>query len=186
MRKLAAIILLILFLFNLTGYRLFFHYLGERSDSHYTSIINKEEYDESQLLTIRVNLNMPYLVDRTEFERVDGEIEIDGQVYKYVKRRIYNGQLVLMCLPNNDRTKLQAAENNYTEFSLNIAATKNSTDSPSKSGFNKNAFTDYDQIIGQFRPAILISIGTSKVPDDEQLHTSIYLNDPGKPPELAA
>ena len=186
MRKLAAIILLILFLFNLTGYRLLFHYLGERSDVHYTSIINREEYDESQLLTIKVNLNVPYLVDRTEFERVDGEIEIDGQVYKYVKRRIYNGQLVLMCLRNSDRTKLQAAENKYAEFSLNLAAKKNSTDSPSKSGFSKNTFTDYDQIIEQFSPAILIAIGTYKVPDDEKLHTSIYLNNPGKPPELAA
>jgi hypothetical protein len=56
---------------------------------------------------------MPYLAENTAFERVDGEITVDGKLFKYVKRKIHNGQLVLLCLPDEKKTKLRSASLSY-------------------------------------------------------------------------
>jgi hypothetical protein len=44
----------------------------------YEAILNTAQYDESNMITLKVDLNMPYLAENTHFERVDGEITIDG------------------------------------------------------------------------------------------------------------
>ena len=110
MNRLTAIFLTFLFLFNLIGYKAFFYYAQQRSDLQYEAILNEKQYDESNMITLKVDMDMPYLAENTLFERVDGEITIDGHIYKYVKRRILNGQLVLLCLPDYQKTKLQSNE----------------------------------------------------------------------------
>lgn len=50
---------------------------------------------------------MPYQAANTSFERHYGEIEMDGQYYTYVKRRIEDGFLVLKCIPNLQKEKIQ-------------------------------------------------------------------------------
>jgi hypothetical protein len=47
---------------------------------------------------------------------VEGTIEIDGLEYKYVKRRIYNDSLELLCYPNTAKQKLQSAKAHFFEI----------------------------------------------------------------------
>lgn len=119
MRKLVSIFLIVLFLFNLVGFRLVFFYQQEQSDKRLESSLDKNQYKESDLLTIRIPLSLPYMAENTSFERTDGEIKIDGKIYKYVKRRISNGDLVLLCLPDYNKMRLQS-EANETYKSENI------------------------------------------------------------------
>lgn len=115
MRKAIAISLIALFAFNLAGYRILYFTIGEHHDLSVTSDIENGVYNESNLITISVPLSLPYLQDATAFERVDGEIELNGTVYKYVKRKISAGHLVLLCLPDNTKARLNQAANNFTE-----------------------------------------------------------------------
>lgn len=88
--------------------------MESKADVALETRIEKSDYDESSLIEIRVPLNAPYLSDNsTEFERYDGELELDGVHYKYVKRKVVNGELVLLCLPNKSKTELQ---NSREEF----------------------------------------------------------------------
>ena len=86
MKKLAAILLVALLFFNWYGYRLITDYMQQRSDAQLEARLDQNDYDESQLIELRVPLNLPYHNDWTEFERYDGEVEIEGVHYKYVKR----------------------------------------------------------------------------------------------------
>ena len=123
MRTLTAILLLALFLFNLAGYRFVFNYLKDRNDKQFELLIDKEQYQQSSLFTIAVDLNLPYLGEQTSFERVSGEVTYHGRVYKYVKRRIVNGQMILLCIADAAKTKLQTEEQSKNARENNAANT---------------------------------------------------------------
>ena len=106
-KKFAAILLLLLLLFNLIGYRLLFSVLQQKANSSIVAKIDKEDYIDADLITLTVPLSMPYITDSKDFERKDGEIKLNGKVYRYVKQKISQGNLVLMCLPDEEKTQLQ-------------------------------------------------------------------------------
>lgn len=106
--------MLSLLVFNWVGYRLLISFMENKADLALERKIDNSEYDESSLIEITVPLNSPYLADYfSEFDRYVGELELDGVHYKYVKRKIVNGELVLFCLPNEERNDLQ---NSREEF----------------------------------------------------------------------
>ena len=113
MKRIAAILLLVLFLFNWFGYRLLSDYLQHRADAKLEARLDKNDYDESQLIKVKMPLNLPYQNNWSDYERFDGEVEIDGVHYKYVKRKIEDGQLVLLCLPNETKMQLQSAKDDF-------------------------------------------------------------------------
>ena len=99
-----------LLLFNWFGYRLVVNYLQQKADRQLEARIDLKDYDESQLIEMRVDLNLPYQTTRADFERYYGEIEINGKYYTYVKRKIEDGQLILKCLPNTNKEILKSNE----------------------------------------------------------------------------
>lgn len=131
MKRVAAILLLLLFLFNWVGYRLLSDYLQRRADTRLEAQLDQHQYNESSLIELRVPLNMPYQTASSNFERYDGEIEYNGTHYKYVKRKIENGQLVLLCLPNETKMRLQSARNEFfklvNDLQRSSSQSKNST-----------------------------------------------------------
>lgn len=113
MKRVASILLLGILFFNWFGYRLLSDFLQEQANVQLEAQLDENNYDESQLIEMRVTLDLPYQTNWKEFERVDGEIEIDGVLYKYVKRKVENGQLVLLCLPNEAKMRLQTARDDF-------------------------------------------------------------------------
>lgn len=113
LKKIIAILLLLLFSFNLYGYRLWFYYVQQQSEQQIISTIEKNEYNEADLVTIKVPLSLPYSTNWSDFERYDGSIEVDGQHYNYVKRKVSNDTLILLCIPNADKNRLTRAKNSF-------------------------------------------------------------------------
>lgn len=116
MRRLTAILLLLVFLFNLGGYQLMFLQLEKESGRQLLAQIDSNAYNESDLIEIRVPINLPYHQNWTDYERYDGEVVVDGVHYNYVKRRLVNDSMSFLCLPNTDRSRLQNARETF--FSL--------------------------------------------------------------------
>ena len=114
LRKIATILLLGILLFNLVGYRLLVSYMQDRTDRNMEASLDDNRYDESQLVSVKVPIShLSYYNADNQFERVDGSIELGGVRYKYVKRRIYNDSLELLCLPDRAATMLQAFKNDF-------------------------------------------------------------------------
>jgi hypothetical protein len=78
--------------------------------------IDRSEYDDKDLIEVKVPVNLPYQTNWQDFERYDGEIQIAGVHYNYVKRKLQNDTLILMCIPNTDKMKLFNARETF--FSL--------------------------------------------------------------------
>jgi len=182
LRKTTAILFLTLFLFNLIGYKCYFYYLQQKEQSSFEAILDKEDYNEKDLITFKVPLSMPYQVSWKEFERVDGEVTIDGIIYKYVKRKIEDGQLILLCLPYYKKMTLAKASTEFGSHSNDIApfGKKGGHASSGKSS-SLNEYEENNRWI----------IGGRQSPLTRQytLFTLPYLTDgfsklPGQPPQL--
>lgn len=150
MKKLAAILLFILFLFNLVGYRLWFNYVQQQSDIQLEASLDKNQYNEDDLITIKVPLSMPYQTVQSGYERVNGEIKIDGKIYKYVKRRVVNGELELLCLPDQNKMRLQNAKNDFFKTTNDITSNSSKKSDNSKTSIFKNITTDFEQQIATY------------------------------------
>jgi len=117
MKRIAAILLMGILFFNWYGYKLLSFYLEDRSDRRLEARLDDEDFDESQLISIKVPASrLSYYNSNTQFERVDGQIEVKGIQYKYVKRRLYNDSLELLCIPNYAAMTLQTARNQFFQL----------------------------------------------------------------------
>lgn len=116
MRRLTAILLILLFLFNLGGYRALLQYWEVREASKMEVKLDRQQYDEKDLVEVKIPIHLPYHSNWNDFERYDGEIDIDGVHYRYVKRKIYNDSLVLLCIPDKIKIRINTARDEF--FSL--------------------------------------------------------------------
>jgi hypothetical protein len=125
--------------FNWFGYRLMTSWLEDRADRQLESRLDADNYDESQLLSIKVpSTHLSYYNSSRQFERVDGQIEIGGVAYKYVKRRLYNDSVELLCIPNHASMQLQTAKNDFFKLVNDLQLNGQGKKAGSHSNVSKN------------------------------------------------
>lgn len=123
MRRIASIFLLGILLFNWFGYRLVIGYWQERTKAELEARLDVDDYDESQLISIKVAAtHLAYYNSSPRFERVNGSVELNGVEYKYVKRRLYNDTLEWLCLPDQSSMKLRAYANDLFGMTSGLLA----------------------------------------------------------------
>lgn len=96
-------------LFNLAGYTWIFDYFEAANGKKISRQLDLKQYADEDLLEIKLPFQVPYLTDWPDYRREDGEIEINGKHYSYVKIKISQDTIYLKCLPNNSKDKLVAA-----------------------------------------------------------------------------
>ena len=60
------------------------HWVALQSEVQFQLALDQEQYDESELLHIKVPASLPYGVSNQQFDRVEGSMEINGVTYSYV------------------------------------------------------------------------------------------------------
>jgi hypothetical protein len=150
MRKIAAILLLSIFTFNILGYQLVYNFFSQQSDVALELALDQDKYNDSQLISIKQPTNLPYYTNSKSFSRIDGEVEIDGTTYKYVKCRIYNDSLEMLCIPHVEKMKIQQSKQDYAKIANDFQqdSNKKKTDNNSKS-FQKQ-LSEYEELQNEF------------------------------------
>jgi hypothetical protein len=118
--------------------------LQDHADRKLEALLDNNEYEESQLIEIKMALNMPYQQRFTEYERHYGQIEIDGKSYTYVKKKIEGDIVIFKCIANESREQLKSAQNNIVKAN---SASDMDHSGPSKQqplSFAKSMLSDYD------------------------------------------
>ncbi|HEY8397607.1 MAG TPA: hypothetical protein VIK80_06690 [Flavihumibacter sp.] len=163
MKKLAAISLMGILLFNVLGYRAVFSWLEQHTYHALYQQLDEQQYDESELITLKVPIDqLPYYTNSSTFEKVTGSISIGGHTYQYVERRIYNDSLEVRCIPNAKATQLTNARDLFFQLVNDLQHTNsNGKQSPAKPMLAlKNMVSDYtffDEVIGIEPVARLVS-----------------------------
>lgn len=157
-RKAVSIFLLLLMAFNLVGYRFCFDYLQKQADSKLALKIDHKNYEEESLITFSIPLSLPYLVNWSEFERVEGEVNLNGIIYTYVKRKVCDGKLILKCLPNHDKMNLETAKQNFFKLANDLqqhdGTQKNNSNHMPKNGMSEFYFCQIPVLIFNQTPII--------------------------------
>jgi hypothetical protein len=182
-KKAAAILFLSLLLFNFVGYRLWLYYAQARSARMLTAAVEKGDYDSTDLITLTIPLNIPYLCDWTEFRRVDGEIEFGGKIYRFVMRKVFNGQLILLCLPDEIKTQLQAAGKDFFKSVNDLSSVPAGKKQNTAHSTFKAVSADYDDQHPVWRPGLTGSPTVYALPVDQTRWPSPSYAIPGQPPE---
>jgi hypothetical protein len=140
LKKIAAILLLSLMIFNLAGYRWLFSAIEENATADLEQKIAAGKYSDEQLVEIRIPLNMPYYSDK-DYENVYGETDWNGEHYRYVKRKVTGNNLYLLCLPNKEKTSIVKVKNEFTKAVNDVPGNKQG--SHEKNGFIKLLTTEF-------------------------------------------
>jgi hypothetical protein len=169
-------------LFNWCGYRWVMNVMQDRADLRLEAKLDRNDYDESELIEIRVPVNMPYQTDWASFERYDGEVEVNGIHYKYVKRKVENGQLVLKCIPNKAKQALETAKTDFFKGTNNLQP-----ESPQKSSVPqsvKNLLSEFDPL-QQLVMATSCSTAMDKTYNlyQQRPPAGFFVSTPEQPPE---
>lgn len=85
------------------------HYFEDKATTRLEQKLETGDYDESLLMEVKIPLQLPYYTNWTEYERHYGETEWNGQHYQYVKRKLYNDTLYLLCIPHTEKNNIQTA-----------------------------------------------------------------------------
>ena len=150
MKKLAAIFLLSIFIFNWVGYRFVVEYLQHRADQRLEVRLDNNSYDEAHLIELKVPINLPYQTSWAAYERYDGEIELNGKLYKYVERKVANDTLYLKCLPNAEKMHLEGAKDNYFLHANDLAQNDHNQQNHPKTLVFKKLIGDFTEHDGPF------------------------------------
>jgi hypothetical protein len=117
LKKIYSILFLFMLLFNWVGFRLLNYILEDRANKQLETALDNNDYDKSDLVSIKIPVSyLPYYNNSSSFERVDGRVEIQGIEYRYVKRRIFNDSLELLCIPNHAVMKMRAVKDEFLRF----------------------------------------------------------------------
>ena len=185
MKRIAAILLLCLLLFNWIGYQLYTVLLQDHADKTMVANLDQNNYSETDLISIKVPaVHLSSYVNSKEFQRVDGQIEINGVQYNYVKRRFVEDSLELLCIPNKTATSIQSAKNEFFKLVNDLQhpgqSKKSDQHNSSFKGFNAEYYADTQNFA--IPDLTLVRL---KASDHYLLQIpSIYLTRAGQPPDL--
>ena len=116
-----------------------YDFMQKQANKQLEVALDDNNYDESQLIELKVPVNLPYQTSWSSYQRYDGEIEISGVKYKYVKRKLANDTLYLKCIPNTKEMKLQTAKNDFFKLTNDLVQNKN----PKKADNSSNSVLKY-------------------------------------------
>jgi hypothetical protein len=114
-KRLLTLLLLALFLLNVVGYYGVFVGLQVKSGQAMRDRFDSENYSAEQEVTIKVPITIPYATDSRGYERVDGEFEHNGQIYRLVKQKLQSDTLFIVCVKDNQAAKINQALADYVK-----------------------------------------------------------------------
>lgn len=182
MKLAASILLLTILAFNWVGYRFVSHYFENKADEAIEASINSSTYNESSLIEIRVALNAPYYSGTRDFELFNGEIELNGVHYKYVKRKVEKGELVLLCLPNENKTRFQNSRIDFFKL-VNDLNESSQTKGKSNTSSFKTFTTEYRQENNLWSIEPLMPVEIMHVTADKSDQSAGFTKIPAQPPQ---
>jgi len=128
MRKGVALIMLFVFLLNVLGYYGVFVGLRLRNVQELVQKLDDNAYKASETATFKIPLTVPYYTDSRDFERVDGEFEHDGEVYRLVKQKLFQDTLYIVCVKDQESKKINQVLADYVKtFTDKPASAKQGT-----------------------------------------------------------
>jgi len=92
--------------------------LGDRLD--------RNDYVDDETITLKIPVSLPYTSGSSMYERVDGEIEFNGEFFHLVKQKLQEDTLYVVCIKDRDSKQITQTLCDYVKtFSDRSETSKN-------------------------------------------------------------
>ena len=142
--------------------------MANRSDAALEQVLDENAYNESELISIKQPTHLPYYTNNETFQRIDGEVEIEGIKYKYVKSRIYNDSLEMLCIPHRVKMQIEQSRNDYAKGAHDFQ-----NDTQKKPGSKTDSF---QKNLNEYEVQLLVSLnyGSKLLKNNYVLVNSVF------------
>ena len=180
MKRIAAILLIAIFLFNTVGYRWVFKYLENKATQRLEAKIDAGRYHDDQLIEIKIPLQVPYYAS-TEYEPYFGETKFNGEHYRYVKRKVSGDTVYFLCIPHVEKNNIAAAKSDFIKAVNNDS--QNSAPQKELPSYAKLMLSEFlrQEKINYTAEALIIS--TNRISFNSSLISQFDPQTAGQPPE---
>ena len=182
MKKTIAIILLLVHGFNLAGYHLLFNYLQHSASKQMIHQIGRGDYAARDLVEVKIAYPLAYASTHTLVEKNNGEIEIGGITYNYVSLKLSDDTLRMVCIPNTQKSKLNASRN---DFASQMSSSDNSQGKKSSGAVQKAISAEYNNTAAFAELTISSTFVAQQGVTTDENSCKGYNATPGQPPQLA-
>lgn len=172
-------------MFNWFGYRLIADYFENRAAIQLEAELDTDHYNENDFITIKVPTNLPYYTNDSQFERVDGEMQVNGVSYKYVAKRIYNDSIELRCIPYHSKMHIMNARDEFFKLAYDLQHTQGSKKHGSNSSTVKFISAEYTDHRNDWNIAALTTHSTHLLANRSTDLVHCYLPTAEQPPDAA-
>ncbi len=115
MKTAVSIFLVILILFNIIGFYGLLVGLSVKVKSEISRRLDADQYVSDETITLKVPVFIPYYSGSEVYERVEGEIEHEGEFYRLVKQRIVRDTLFIVCIRDQKSKHIKQALTDYVK-----------------------------------------------------------------------
>lgn len=116
LKKIVAIFLLLVLLFNSIGFYGLVFILSHQLEQELTSDLESDEYSGDGTVLVKIPCPFPYQVSVDGYQRADGEFESDGETYTLVKQKRVGDTLYVVLIKAYGRVRV---DNSVTSFFKN-------------------------------------------------------------------
>lgn len=182
MKRIFAIVILAVHLFNAGGYLLLQQYQVYRTDRRMNDLISQSLYNPNALIELKVAQHLPGITETWgDYKNVDGQVQLKNACYNYVKLKVTRDTLYLMVIQNYEKTKLIGKNIIYAKQINDIPqGDKNHETSLKKAGPD----IKYDAPVPTYQFAAFEDIAPPTIKPIQTGLTNPFITVGGQPPEL--
>ena len=125
--------------------------MQQYADAEFIIQIDNNRFSKKDLVEIKIPNPIPYTKGSDNFDRIDGEVNYQNKVYKYVFRKVSPDFITILCLPDYNKTVIKKSQQKFEKNSNSLAQDNKSAKS-SNSTFKVNlSVYDYSQFDFKFK-----------------------------------
>jgi hypothetical protein len=144
--------------------------------------IDAGQYSEAQLVEIKIPLQIPYYSD-TKYEACYGETQFNGEHYRYVKRKISDNTLYLLCLPHREKDNIAAVKTDFIK-SVNDIQNNNAPQKQGPPSFIKLMLSEFLQEQKMNDPGLQLSVLQKVYSQNSRFISQFDPQTAAQPPEI--
>ncbi|MCU0393005.1 MAG: hypothetical protein MUE81_17995 [Thermoflexibacter sp.] len=130
MRKIVAIFLVLLLIYNMIGHYLVLIYQQQVARLHFSQTLENDQIPDDDLFIIKIPASLYVPAKNTDFEPITGSFEHKGKFYDMVKRKVQNDTLYIYCANNHKKQFLASQLADYVKsYVVDFESGKNKNES---------------------------------------------------------
>ncbi len=135
--------MLVLFLLNVLGFYGIFVGLQFKYAEKANQNLDEDRYSGADVLTFQIPLTVPYYSGTQDYERVNGEFEHEGEVYRLLKQKLYRDTLYIVCVKDRESKKINQALTDYVKTFTDKPVNAKQQNTKQLQAFSKDYFSTH-------------------------------------------